>query len=116
MGGGNLRWVYAIAEVPEPGPRLGDPITESFRVKNGDATCPKGGTITQTGYDDGWLGGTAGDGVLQSGEVTETIAECNGGGGSDGGGDGGGDGGSDDGGGGNGKGNGNGNGKGNGKG
>ncbi len=44
----------------------------------GDAHCPNGGTEVQFGLDNGANGGTAGDGVLQSGEVLDTNYVCNG--------------------------------------
>ena len=48
-------------------------------VLAGDANCPNGGTEIQTGVDNGAGGGTAGDGILQAGEVTSTQYVCNGG-------------------------------------
>ncbi|MFZ5442260.1 MAG: hypothetical protein ACOZQL_19785 [Myxococcota bacterium] len=47
-------------------------------VPNGDARCPRGGAEVSSGADNGGNGGTANDGVLQSGEVTSTSVICNG--------------------------------------
>ena len=44
----------------------------------GDANCPNGGVEIDSGLDDGSGGGTAGDGILQSGEITSTQYVCSG--------------------------------------
>ena len=45
----------------------------------GNANCANGGTEIDTGLDNGAGGGTAGDGILQPGEITATQYVCNGG-------------------------------------
>ena len=42
----------------------------------GDPHCTYGGTEYQTGLDNGANGGVAGDGILESGEVTQTSYMC----------------------------------------
>jgi hypothetical protein len=44
----------------------------------GDARCANGGTLVQTGLDNGGDGGVANDGVLEAGEVTASTPVCNG--------------------------------------
>jgi hypothetical protein len=42
------------------------------------ATCAKGGVTIQVGLDNGDGGGTAGNGVLEPGEVDSSTNLCNG--------------------------------------
>jgi hypothetical protein len=42
------------------------------------ATCATGGVTIQVGLDNGDGGGTAGNGVLESGEVDDSTIICNG--------------------------------------
>src|SRR6185369_13199028 len=51
-------------------------LTNVTEVPEGDASCPFGGAKIETGPDDGANGAIAGDGVLQTGEVTETVLAC----------------------------------------
>ncbi len=44
----------------------------------GDSFCPAGGQQIDTGLDNGTGGGTANDGILQAGEITNTSRICNG--------------------------------------
>jgi hypothetical protein len=47
-------------------------------LAEGNAHCANGGTEIDTGLDNGDGGGTAGDGILQSGEIDATQYVCNG--------------------------------------
>ena len=51
-------------------------LVKSTELPYGDADCPGGGVRIDTGLDDGSGGGTAGDGVLQDGEVTSSTITC----------------------------------------
>ncbi len=53
-------------------------VTRTTALADGDADCPYGGLRFDAGPDDGAGGGTAGDGVLQDGEITTTEFVCNG--------------------------------------
>jgi hypothetical protein len=44
----------------------------------GDTNCPAGGVLISSGLDNGAGGGTAGDGILQTGEVLSSEVICNG--------------------------------------
>jgi hypothetical protein len=52
------------------------PIIQSSAVPPGDPACPSGGSKLEIGYDDGTGGGTAGDGILQAGEITSSKVVC----------------------------------------
>lgn len=52
-------------------------LTRSSELGQGDANCVLGGTQIDAGIDDGSGDGTAGDGILQDGEVTSTAYACN---------------------------------------
>ncbi len=52
-------------------------LTRETAIEAGDEACPHGGTLLEAGVDDGRNGSTAGDGVLQDGEVGESAAVCN---------------------------------------
>ena len=51
-------------------------LVTTTAVAVGDSTCPFGGIVIATGLDNGAGGGTAGDGTLQSGEVTSSNYVC----------------------------------------
>ncbi|HEX7666964.1 MAG TPA: hypothetical protein VF407_20685, partial [Polyangiaceae bacterium] len=51
-------------------------LSTTTAVGQGDLNCPLGGTETQSGPDNGNGGGVAGDGVLQTGEITSTTYAC----------------------------------------
>ncbi|MFT3841804.1 MAG: hypothetical protein QM723_32740 [Myxococcaceae bacterium] len=53
-------------------------LVNAVALSTGDAHCPSGGTELDFGLDNGANGGTAGDGVLQSGEVLSSSYVCNG--------------------------------------
>ena len=55
------------------------PLASTTPLAVGDTHCPAGGTQIDIGLDNGAGGGTAGDGILQPGEVTSTQYVCNGG-------------------------------------
>ena len=55
-------------------------LVTTTSLPNGDPNCANGGTEIDTGLDNGAGGGTAGDGILQAGEVTNRQYVCNGGG------------------------------------
>ncbi len=63
-------------------------VTTSFAAGEGtgaqDASCPNGGAEIDSGLDDGAGGGIAGDGILETGEVTSVSYVCNGSNGSNG--------------------------------
>jgi hypothetical protein len=47
-------------------------------LPQGDTHCPGGGTLVQSGLDNGGDGGVANDGILEPGEVTASTPVCNG--------------------------------------
>gem|GEM_PF-1166469 len=51
-------------------------LTAQVPLPVGDANCAAGGTEIELGLDDGSNGGTAGDGTLQTGEITSTQYLC----------------------------------------
>jgi CSLREA domain-containing protein len=51
-------------------------VTRETKIKSGDKKCPYGGESIEVGLDDGRDGGTAGDGKLQDGEVTNATQVC----------------------------------------
>ena len=51
-------------------------LANNTAVAPGDPSCPFGSTRTSWGIDNGAGGGTAGDGILQDGEVTTTTLTC----------------------------------------
>lgn len=53
-------------------------LVNAVALQNGDIHCPAGGTELDFGLDNGANGGTAGDGILQTGEVVSTSYLCNG--------------------------------------
>lgn len=53
-------------------------LVQTTPLPAGDATCPSGGVRISVGIDNGDGGGTAGNGILESGEVDSTSAICNG--------------------------------------
>ena len=53
-------------------------LTATTELPDGTAECLLGGSRVDIGFDNGDGGGTAGDGVLQDGEVDETEIVCNG--------------------------------------
>lgn len=53
-------------------------LVNSTALPAGDANCPNGGSKLDFGLDNGANGGTAGDGVLQPGEILSTRYVCNG--------------------------------------
>ncbi len=53
-------------------------LTTTTVLAVGDPDCPYGGLRLDAGRDDGTGGGTAGDGLLQPGEITSTELVCNG--------------------------------------
>jgi hypothetical protein len=53
-------------------------LTKTTPLPVGDANCPGGGSEIQLGLDNGANGSTAGDGILQDGEVQNTRYVCNG--------------------------------------
>ncbi|HSN27497.1 MAG TPA: hypothetical protein VLT45_14480, partial [Kofleriaceae bacterium] len=61
-----------------------DTLVTSTSLPIGDANCADGGVRLDVGADNGDGGGTAGDGVLQAGEIDSTTYVCNGANGSDG--------------------------------
>ncbi len=68
--------VPAAVIEPDPDPPLSLVRTESYP---GDAVCPGGTVEILTGLDDGTGNSTAGDGVLQEGEVLTRQSICQGG-------------------------------------
>lgn len=60
-----------------PGTDPGSLVTITM-VPEGSATCPYGGTTISTGLDNGDGGGTAGNGVLEAGEVDQSATTCSG--------------------------------------
>jgi hypothetical protein len=54
------------------------PLMVTTPLGPGDPHCSGGGTRIDVGFDDGKGGGTAGDGVLQPGEISSTRYVCNG--------------------------------------
>ncbi|QDG53712.1 hypothetical protein FIV42_24090 [Persicimonas caeni] len=61
-----------------------DSLTLTTPLATGDANCADGGTQIDFGLDNGDGGETAGDGVLDAGEVDSTTYVCNGAAGQDG--------------------------------
>ncbi len=55
-------------------------LIQTTTLPPGDPNCPAGGEEIDSGLDNGANGGTANDGILQPGEVTETSYVCNTGG------------------------------------
>jgi hypothetical protein len=53
-------------------------VVATTDLASGDPNCQNGGTQIDLGLDDGAGGGTAGDGILQPGEVMSTKYVCNG--------------------------------------
>lgn len=64
-----------VCEGEEP-PAQSGVATRTTELSEGDADCPYGGTRLDAGLDDGAGGGTAGDGVLQDGEVDASSFVC----------------------------------------
>ena len=56
----------------------GTTLVSTVPLTVGDPNCANGGTEIDTGTDNGANGGTAGDGILEAGEITSTQYICNG--------------------------------------
>ena len=53
-------------------------LVSTLSLASGNVNCPTGGTEIDTGLDNGANGGTAGDGILQAGEITNRQYICSG--------------------------------------
>jgi CSLREA domain-containing protein len=53
-------------------------LVRTTTIQTGDATCPFGGVLLQSGLDNGTGGGIAGNRVLEAGEVQGSATICNG--------------------------------------
>ena len=60
------------------GPAAAETAVRTTPLPVGDADCPTGGVRFEAGFDNGDGGGTAGDGVLQDGEVDVSQVLCTG--------------------------------------
>lgn len=58
-------------------PAPSDLLVETIDLYPGDTTCLHGGVIVHSGLDDGRDGGTKGNGVLETGEITLNQTRCN---------------------------------------
>ena len=61
---------------PPPPPPMPASLVATVPMPANDASCPNGGTIFETGLDNGANGGIANDGILEPGEVTSTSYLC----------------------------------------
>ena len=69
--------VMTTSNVCNGGPGYQTLVTTTV-LPDGNANCINGGTEVDVGVDNGAGGGTAGDGILQPGEITSTRYICNG--------------------------------------
>ena len=53
-------------------------LSQSAEPANPEGACPGGGVRIDSGYDNGEGSGTAGNGILESGEIDSTLYVCNG--------------------------------------
>ncbi|MBW1881394.1 MAG: hypothetical protein JRJ84_23815, partial [Deltaproteobacteria bacterium] len=62
----------------DPGEDGHEALISTTEIPRGDEECPYGGVQIDIGLDNGDGGGTAGDGILQPGEIDDTEVVCDG--------------------------------------